>query len=96
MATPPLPLGAISLSNTNRAAYGRDILSTVGFTQLFNASGHPAASIPLSWNDEGLPIGIQLAAHFGDEAMLFRVSAQLEEARPWFEERPPMLQNGAA
>jgi Asp-tRNA(Asn)/Glu-tRNA(Gln) amidotransferase A subunit family amidase len=96
MATPPLPLGAISLSNANRAAYGRDILSTVGFTQLFNASGHPAASIPLCWNDEGLPIGIQLAAHFGDEAMLFRVSAQLEEARPWFEERAPMLQNGVA
>ncbi|MEE2674514.1 MAG: amidase [Myxococcota bacterium] len=96
MAAPPLPLGAISLSNADRASYGRDILSTVGFTQLFNASGNPAASIPLCWNEQGLPIGIQLAARFGDEATLFRVSAQLEEARPWFARRPPMLQSGAA
>lgn len=94
MATPPLPLGAISLSNPDRAAYGRDILATVGFTQLFNASGNPAASIPLCWNDAGLPIGVQLAARFGDEATLFRVGAQLEEARPWFERRPPMRANG--
>ena len=96
MAAPPLPLGAISLSNEDRASYGRDILSTVGFTQLFNASGNPAASIPLWWNDDGLPIGIQLAARFGDEATLFRIGAQLEEARPWFAQRPSMLQNGAA
>lgn len=96
MGTPPLPLGAISLSNPDRAAYGRDILATVGFTQLFNASGHPAASLPLYWNEAGLPIGIQLAGRFGDEGTLFRVSGQLEEARPWFLQRPPMLQNGAA
>ena len=87
MATPPLPLGAISLSNPDLASYGRDIIKTVGFTQLFNASGHPAASLPLHWNDAGLPIGIQLAARFGDEAMLFRVSAQLEQERPWFDRR---------
>ncbi len=90
MATPPLPLGAISLSNADLAAYGRDIIATVGFTQLFNASGHPAASVPLFWNDAGLPIGIQLAAHFGDEATLFRVGAQLEQERPWFERRPQL------
>jgi Asp-tRNA(Asn)/Glu-tRNA(Gln) amidotransferase A subunit family amidase len=95
LATPPLPVGALSLSNPDRARYGRDILATVGFTQLFNASGNPAASLPLCWNADGLPVGIQLAARFGDEATLFRVSSQLEEARPWFDERPPTLQDGA-
>jgi len=65
MATPPLPLGAISLSNPDLAAYSRDIVATVGFTQLFNASGHPAASVPLYWNDAELPIGIQLARGVG-------------------------------
>ena len=96
MASPPPPVGALSLSNPDRASYGRDILSAIGFTQLFNAAGNPAASLPLYWNREGLPIGIQLAARFGDEATLFRVSAQLEEARPWFERHPAMLRGGDA
>ena len=90
MAAPPLPLGSISLSNEDLAAYTRDIMKTVGYTQLFNASGHPAASVPLYWNEAGLPIGIQIAGRFGDEATLFRLSGQLERARPWFERRPDL------
>ncbi len=90
LTAPPLPLGRISLSNPDLEAYQRDIATAVGFTQLFNASGHPAASVPLYWNDAGLPIGIQLAGRFGDEATLFRISAQLEQARPWFHRRPPI------
>jgi len=52
-------------------------------TQLFNATGQPGASLPLHWNDAGLPIGVQLVGGFGGEATLFRIAAQLEQARPW-------------
>ncbi len=90
MTAPPLPLGRLSLSVGDLAQYGRDIATAVGFTQLFNASGHPAASVPLYWNDAGLPIGIQTAGRFGDEATLFRLGSQLESARPWFDRRPPI------
>jgi Asp-tRNA(Asn)/Glu-tRNA(Gln) amidotransferase A subunit family amidase len=88
MAAPPHPLGAISLSNPDHRSYARDIIATVGFTQLFNASGHPAAALPFSWNDDNLPIAIQIAGRFGDEATLFRLSAQLEQERPWAGRRP--------
>ena len=37
---------------------------------------------------KGLPIGIQIAARYADEATLFRVASQLEEAMPWRERRP--------
>ena len=66
-------------------------LSFIPYTPMFNVTGQPAASLPLHWNPDGLPIGVQFAARWGDEATLFRLAAQLEAARPWFKRRPPAL-----
>jgi amidase len=87
MGTPPLPLGRLALTHPG-VDFIRDLLQTVGYTQLLNASGHPAMSVPLFWNAAGLPIGVQFVGRFGDEATLFRLAAQLEQARPWFARRP--------
>ena len=63
-------------------------LEFIPYTPLFNVTGQPAMSVPLHWNDAGLPVGMQFAARFGDEATLFRLAAQLEQAQPWFERVP--------
>jgi amidase len=60
------------------------------FTPICNATGQPAMSVPLYWSDEGLPIGTHFMGRFGAEATLFRLAAQLEEARPWKHRRPPV------
>jgi Asp-tRNA(Asn)/Glu-tRNA(Gln) amidotransferase A subunit family amidase len=90
MATPPLPLGRLSLSRTDMDGYVEDVGRTVAFTSLFNIAGNPAMSLPLSWNGQGLPIGVQFAGRYGDEATLFRLAGQLERARPWFDRRPAL------
>jgi len=62
----------------------------VAFTAPFDVTGQPAISLPLHWNDDGLPIGVQLVAAYGREDVLLRVGAQLEDARPWNGRRPPI------
>lgn len=56
------------------------------FTPIFNISGQPAMSVPLYWNDEKLPIGVQFAAKFGDEETLLQLAAQLEKHHPWWKD----------
>jgi amidase len=62
----------------------------MAFTEPFNVTGHPALSLPLHWTAGGLPVGVQLVARVGREDLLFQVGAQLEEARPWADQRPPV------
>jgi amidase len=60
------------------------------FTPVFNVTGQPAVSLPLWWNGERLPIGVQLAGPPAGEAILIRVSSQLEQVRSWQIRRPPV------
>jgi amidase len=56
--------------------------------ELANVTGNPAMSVPFGLDDTGLPIGVHLLGRFGDEATLFRLAAQLEQAAPWAHLRP--------
>jgi len=87
---PPPPLGHFDPAPHNpMQGYARAVPYSV-FTSVFNVTGQPALSLPLHWNAEGLPIGVQLVAAPGREDRLLRVASQLESARPWSDRRPPV------
>jgi amidase len=86
LPAPPDPLGRFE---------GRSLATTlllaaqmVGFTEPWNVTGQPAASVPAP-TDDGLPIGAQLVGRPNDEATLLSLSAQLERELGWPERRPP-------
>jgi amidase len=60
----------------------------IPYTPPFNVTGQPAMSVPLYWNEAGLPVGMQFVGRFGDEAMLFRLAGQIERAKPWMDRVP--------
>jgi amidase len=68
----------------------QDALEKTPNTMLFNMTGQPAMSVPLAWNQAGLPIGTQFVGRFGAEATLFRLGGQLEAALPWWDRRPAL------
>jgi Asp-tRNA(Asn)/Glu-tRNA(Gln) amidotransferase A subunit family amidase len=90
MPDPPRRLGELSLSNPDVVGFQSNVQRSIAFTSLFNASGTPAVSLPLFWTAAEVPIGVQFAGRFGDEATLLRLAGQLEQARPWFARRPPL------
>lgn len=89
LAAPPLPVGDLR-NDANPAEESAAMVAHSPFTCLYNVTGQPAVSLPLHWTQDGLPIGIMLAAHRGEDALLLALAAQMESARPWQQRRPPV------
>jgi amidase len=89
LAEPPLALGSFEAPEDPMLGFMR-AASFAPFTATANITGQPAMSVPLSWTSAGLPIGSQFLGRYGDEATLFRLAGQLEEARPWAGRLPPV------
>lgn len=90
LSEPPVPLGTFESPPENPMQGFDRVVLYCPFTPIANFTGQPAMSVPLFWNADGLPVGTHFMGRFGDEATLFRLAAQLEEARPWANRRPPV------
>ncbi|RUP02583.1 MAG: amidase [Mycobacterium sp.] len=66
------------------------VAQRVPYQQIWNLTGQPAAVVPWDFDDDGLPMSVQLVGRPYDEATLLSLSAQIEAARPWAHRRPPV------
>ena len=83
--------GRQNVVTTPYEEYWRQILQEdIPFTVVANWTGQPAITIPIYWNESGVPIGIQFMGQIGDEATLIRLSAQIERQQPWIDRKPPI------
>ncbi len=92
LAEPPARVGRFGHTTTDYVDYRigpNGIFAYSPFCAIFNASGQPAASLPLAMSSDGLPIGIHLAAPYGADEDLIALCAELELAQPWSTRRPP-------
>ena len=90
LGVPPVPLGTLDMMTEDVGEYMRASYEYMPGTALANMTGQPSISMPLNWSAAGLPLGTMFTGRFGDEATLFRLAAQLEEAKPWAERRPAL------
>ncbi|MFN8194669.1 MAG: amidase [Nocardioidaceae bacterium] len=88
LAQPPLPVGALRDDADPEADFEAQKAFTP-WTSAWNVTGMPAVSLPLHWTADGLPVGVMLAARPAEEPLLLALAAQVEQARPWADRRPP-------
>ncbi|MDP7642120.1 MAG: amidase family protein, partial [Alphaproteobacteria bacterium] len=96
LAKPPIKLGTLdqNAEGMDPETWTRQVFEWCAFTPLFNSTGQPAISLPLHWTQGGLPVGMQFVASMNGEATLIRLAAQLEEAQPWANRKPPICYAG--
>jgi amidase len=90
LSTPPAKLGWLDMMMDDLEEYWRRVFTFSPFTVWFNITGQPGLMLPIAQSNEGVPLAVQLVGRYGDEATLFRLGSQLEEARPWFGRKPTL------
>ena len=79
-----LPGGVLRRRRDEVLAAFEPVFKAAPYTMIANVTGQPSLSLPLHWTPDRLPMGMLFtASRIGDEASLFRLAAQLEQAVPW-------------
>jgi amidase len=91
LAQPPVPIGTVHGSRMPEPlAALQDSDRFTPYTAIWNMTGQPAISLPLSIDDDALPLGVQLVGRPADEATLLALAASIEQRHPWTDRMPSL------
>jgi amidase len=88
-AVPPFPLELTSGPREINGVPMQHYIQWALLTYAFTVVGAPAISVPCGFTRDGLPVGLQIAGRWRDEAGVLRAAAAFERAAPWAHLRPP-------
>jgi amidase len=88
-AVPPFPVEMTSGPREINGVQMRHYIQWALLTYAFTVISAPAISVPCGFTRDGLPVGLQIAGRWHDEAGVLRAAAAFEQAAPWGHLRPP-------
>jgi amidase len=90
LGLPPFKVGTIDVNDPSASMLDLRIAAFAHTNPVYNITGQPAITLPLHWTADGLPLGVLFGGRYGDEATLFRLAGQMEQALPWKDRHPPV------
>jgi aspartyl-tRNA(Asn)/glutamyl-tRNA(Gln) amidotransferase subunit A len=91
LVTPSMPSTAFTAGLDEPDNWQRKTIAPLDWTPFsfpFNITGQPAATLPVGFDQLGLPIGMQLVGRWRDDPTVLRASRAFERAQPWSSKRP--------
>ena len=94
--TPTLPITAFEAGADYPPTLNGDPTSYLGWTKFtypFNITGQPAATVPVGFDREGLPVGLQIVGRWREDDTVLRAAAAFEQVAPWGQQKPDSASN---
>ncbi len=88
--SPAPKLGFLDPTHVRAREFNRRQGQIFGLTPVANLTGQPSMAVPMALSSDGLPIAMMFSGRYADDATLFRLAAQLEQAQPWIDRKPPV------
>ncbi len=91
LLTPVLSITAPTIGSQPDEVAGQKVapFGWMPFTQPFNLTGQPAASVPCGFDSKGLPVGLHVVGRAYQDSLVLRACRAFEQAQPWADKRPP-------
>lgn len=88
LITPVMPVPAYATGRDVPEGFDDTDWSWCPYTYPWNMTGQPALSVPIGFTKSGLPVGVQIIAGMGQEALMLKAAAIIERAHPFYRHRP--------
>jgi aspartyl-tRNA(Asn)/glutamyl-tRNA(Gln) amidotransferase subunit A len=92
LLTPVISCTAFPVGREPKQIAGKDIppAGWMQYTQPFNLTGQPAASVPCGFDSQGLPVGLHVIGRAYEDSLVLRACRAFEQAQPWADKLPPV------